>query len=94
MLSIHKAKLLIQQDPSSHVAQVFSALTLALESESEFLLGRLYSLGYEEFHLAVSVIKEWQLDRYYLGKASPAHSFVLTSSSELVQNPDGSAGKI
>ena len=94
MLSIHKAKLLIQQEPSSHVAQVFSALTLALENESEFVLGHLYTLGYEEFHLAVSVIKEWQLDRYYLGKARLTHSLVLTSSSGLAQNPDGSAGKI
>jgi len=76
------------------VAQVFSALTLALESESEFVLGHLYTLGYEEFHLAVSVIKEWQLDRYYLGKASLTHSHVLTSSPELVVTPDGSAGKI
>ena len=93
MLSLHKAKLLIQQDPSSQTAQVFSALTLALESESEFMLGHLYSLGYEEFHLAVSVIKEWHLDRYYLGKASLTHSLLLTSRSELVANPDGSTGK-
>ena len=93
MLSLCKAKLLIQQDPSSQAAQVFSALTLALENESEFVLGHLYSLGYEEFHLAVSVIKEWHLDRYYLGKVSLSHSLLRTSSSEHVQTSDDSAGK-
>lgn len=70
MLSLDKAKSLIQQNPSGQAAKVFAALTAALESESEFVLGHLYTLSYEDFHLAVSVIKEWQLDRYYLGKAS------------------------
>jgi hypothetical protein len=93
VLSIQKAKLIILQDPSSPAAQIFFALISALESESEFVLGHLYTLGYEDFHLAVSVIKEWRLDRYYLGKSSLTHSLVLTSRSELAANPDGRAGK-
>lgn len=75
MLPKQKVKWLIANDPSSRSAQIFAELTQALKNESEFLLEHLYTLSYEEFHLAVTVIKEWRLDRYYLGKTASSIQF-------------------
>ena len=42
---------------------------LALESERSFELITLYSLDYKSFELAMDILKEWRLDRYYASKS-------------------------
>lgn len=71
MRSIHKAKQILALPPVERRHQIFSALVLSLEENTGFRLNDLYLLSDEDRHLAMSVIKEWQLDRYYMGKAKP-----------------------
>jgi hypothetical protein len=69
MHAIAQARKLIAKQPSSEAAKVLSHLVLALESDQQFVLGDLYKLDFEAFNLAMDVMKDWRLDRYYSGKA-------------------------
>ena len=69
MNEIKKARKLIEADPHSGAAKTLAGLVRALESDEQFSLGDLYKLSYDDFNLAIDVLKEWRLDRYYSGKA-------------------------
>ncbi|MBL0943613.1 MAG: hypothetical protein IBJ04_04740 [Hydrogenophaga sp.] len=68
MQAIKSVRKLIQADPASSRSAVLAALVLALESEEPFNLTRLYGLPYEDFELALKLVQEWRLDRYYSAK--------------------------
>ncbi len=69
MRAIKQVKKLIENNPTSRSGQTFSKLILSLESEIEFLVKDLYQLDTQEFDLAMEVLKDWRIDRFYLGKA-------------------------
>jgi hypothetical protein len=69
MNAIKKTRKLIEADPASQSAKTLARLVRVLESDEKFDLGDLYELNYDEFDLAIEVLKEWRLDRYYMGKA-------------------------
>jgi hypothetical protein len=69
MNAITKARKLIAAHPQSDSAQTLARLVRALESDENFFLGDLYKLDYEEFHVAIDILKEWRLDCYYMSKA-------------------------
>jgi hypothetical protein len=69
MRAIKQAKKLISQNPNSGVGQTFSKLILSLESDIEFSVKDLYSLDTADFDLAIEVLKDWRIDRFYIGKA-------------------------
>jgi hypothetical protein len=69
MNAIKSARRLITQDPATPTAKTLSRLVLALESESDFDMSSLYALDIDSFQLAISILKEWRLERYYAGKA-------------------------
>lgn len=68
MNAIKKARKIITAEPSSETALVLARLVLALESNAEFSFSSLYALDLEAFDLAIDILKEWRLDRYYAGK--------------------------
>ena len=69
MNEIKKARRLIEANPHTDAAKTLAALVRALESEEKFDLADLYKLNYDNFNLAIDILKEWRLDRYYSGKA-------------------------
>ena len=81
MQALKKARKLIENKPQKTSAQVFSKLILALESESMFNLADLYQLDFDDFSLAMDIMKDWRLDRYYTTKA-----VLLDLSLQLEQN--------
>jgi hypothetical protein len=68
MRAIKKARKLIEKDPTSKAATALTNLILALETGSGFSFHPMYELSMNEFDLAIEVIKDWRLDRYYEGK--------------------------
>ncbi len=68
MLAIKKARKLIEKSPESPTARTLSNLIIALETEQDFSLKTLYQLKLDDFDLAMDVLKEWRLDRYYMSK--------------------------
>ena len=68
MRALKKTRKLIEKDPSSRAAVTLSSLVVALESEAPFTLTELYRLDYDSFQLALELLAEWRLDRYYMSK--------------------------
>jgi hypothetical protein len=68
MRAVKKARLFIANKPESDSAKLLARLVLALESETEFSVADLYRLDYDSFKLALHLLDEWRLDRYYAGK--------------------------
>lgn len=69
MRALKKARKLIERNPGKPAAKILSSLVVALESEQPFRLSDLYQLDYDDFGLAVELLTEWRLDRYYSSKA-------------------------
>lgn len=68
MIAIKKARKLIQSNPLHPDSQTISELVLALESAGSISVPQLYQLGYSNFILALEILAEWRLDRYYASK--------------------------
>ena len=69
MNAIKTARKLISADPASEASRTLAQLVLALESEGNFGVTDLYKLDFKRFELAIDILKEWRIDRYYVGKA-------------------------
>lgn len=69
MNEIKKARRLIETNPHTEAAKTLASLVRALESEEKFDLTSMYKLNYDNFNLAINILKEWRIDRYYSGKA-------------------------
>lgn len=67
--AIKEARRFIARQPDDENARILASLVLALESDRSFELVTLYKLDYKAFNLAIDVLREWRLDRYYAGKA-------------------------
>jgi hypothetical protein len=69
MRVIKKIRQVIAQEPQHQSAQVFSRLISGLEDELDFPLNELYKLNTSDFQLAMEILQEWRLARYYMGKS-------------------------
>ena len=69
MLGIKKARKLIASEPNSPASKTLSNLVYSLESDENFNLSELYTLDIKMFTLAMDILQEWRLDRYYAGKS-------------------------
>ena len=68
MHAIKKARKFISDHPEKQDAKTLAKLAVALQSNEAFPLHELYEMKLETFDLAVEVLKDWRLDRYYSGK--------------------------
>ena len=69
MRAFKKIRRLIETDPLSQEARVLAALVTAMESDTAFSVKDLYTLDEKHFDMAIELLGDWRLDRYYLGKA-------------------------
>jgi hypothetical protein len=68
MNAIKRARKIVMADPNSPAARTLVQLVLALESETVFPLSELYALDLKIFDIAIAMLSEWRLDRYYARK--------------------------
>ena len=69
MNAIKSARKFISANPEDPSAKILARLVLALEAEHSFELVELYRHDFDRFDLAIDILKEWRLDRYYAGKS-------------------------
>ena len=69
MRAIKKVKKFIEKSPNSIEGLTFAKVILALESGEEFPVTDLYKLNADDFELALELMKDWRIDRFYIGKA-------------------------
>ena len=68
MRALKQARKLIEKDPSSKPSQALSKLVLSLETDQAISLKEIYDLDYDTFQLAMEVMRDWRIDRYYSSK--------------------------
>jgi len=81
MEAIHTAQRMIQSAPGTPVARTLATLIAAMESEGQFELASLYDLDIETFDLALAILEDWRIDRYYAGQAKLFEHSALTTQS-------------
>jgi len=66
--AIKELRKYLEKDSTSEPAIILAKLAAALAEERMFPLAELYKLGYEEFRLAMDLMSDWRLDRYYAAR--------------------------
>lgn len=68
MNAIKAARHRVYKDPDSPASRLLSRLALALANGTPIHIAELYDLDLQAFEIAMGMIGEWRLDRYYAGK--------------------------
>jgi hypothetical protein len=68
MNAIKQVRRYLEQHPDHESSAVLADLVEALGDERKIPLKRLYELDHEAFELAIELIKDWRLDRYYAAR--------------------------
>ncbi len=84
MNAIKKVRKYLVTHAGTESSHVLSTLVGALGEERPFLLSDLYKLDFETFELAMSLLEDWRLDRYY---ASRLKLFDTAQVSEQIPVP-------
>ena len=76
MKAIHDIRRYLSDHADSPSAEVLSRLPATLSREESLVLGDLYALDWESFELAIDLLRDWRIDRYY---ADSTNLFVAPS---------------
>lgn len=87
MHAIKKVRLFIQAQPASAAAKTLAQLTASLADERPFELSRLYALDLDTFDLAIELLRDWRLDRYYAARLKLLDTIVVQELPELADAP-------
>lgn len=68
MNAIKQVRKYLEQHPDRKASFFLADLVEALGEEHEIPLRDLYELDHEAFELAIELIKDWRLDRYYAAR--------------------------
>lgn len=68
MTAIKKIRKYLAAHPTEASSSILVRFVLCLETEEDFPLADLYRLDYDVFKLALELLDEWRLDRYYTAK--------------------------
>jgi hypothetical protein len=66
--AIKELRKYLEKDSTSEQAKILARLAAALAEERAFPLADLYRLNYDEFQLAIELLQDWRLDRYYAAR--------------------------
>jgi hypothetical protein len=80
----------LERDPDSESSKALARLVAALAEERTFPLSELYAMDYGTFELALDLLKDWRLDRYYAARLK-LFDFVLSAVIP-AQAPKGGGG--
>lgn len=68
MNAIKQVRKYLIKHPKSQSSAVLRKLISAVAEESTFPLGDLYNIDAEAFDLALDLLRDWRLDRYYAAR--------------------------
>jgi hypothetical protein len=68
MNAIKQVRKYLEQHPTRKSSHFLANLVEALAEERAIPLKDLYELDHEAFELAIELIKDWRLDRYYAAR--------------------------
>ncbi len=82
MFAIHKLEQYLNSSASPAAARELTRLVEALDQEKEFHFSNLYTIDLEAFELAVDVLRDWRIDRYYARGTPIIERLTRTGSAE------------
>jgi len=88
MFAIHKLEQYLNTTASPAAARELTRLVKALDHEEEFHLSNLYEIDLEAFELAVEVLRDWRIDRYYAERIDYSDDHARAKASEDVRRED------
>ncbi|MGB2818888.1 MAG: hypothetical protein WBA53_12375 [Burkholderiaceae bacterium] len=65
MKALHDIRRYLSDHSDSPSAKVLSRLPATLSKEESLVLSDLYALDWESFELAIDLLRDWRIDRYY-----------------------------
>jgi hypothetical protein len=65
--AIKQIRKYLESNPASESAPILARFAAALIEEKAFSLADMYRMNYEEFELAIDLLKDWRFDRHYAG---------------------------
>ena len=68
MNAIKEIRKYLEKNPESEASWTLARLAAALAEEGMFDLGALYQLDHQSFTLAIELLRDWRLDRYYAAR--------------------------
>jgi hypothetical protein len=68
MNSIKAIRKHLQKSPGSPSSKALAQFVTALAEEKDYPLGELYAMDRETFEMALELMKDWRIDRYYAAR--------------------------
>ncbi len=68
--AIHDIRRYLSDHSDSPSAKVLSRLPATLSKEESLVLSDLYALDWESFELAIDLLRDWRIDRYYADRTN------------------------
>jgi hypothetical protein len=91
MNAIKKVRRHMQAHPESDASRVLAHLAACLADERAFPLAELYRLDMESFDLAVELMRDWRLDRYYAARLKLLDTILVDVLPELAAEMEAGA---
>jgi hypothetical protein len=76
----------LEKNPNKPSSKALARLVAALAEERSYSLSELYAMDYEAFEMALELLKDWRLDRYYAARLK-----LFDFASSQVIRADGAA---
>jgi hypothetical protein len=58
----------LEKHPDAPSSKALARLVAALAEEKSFSLAELYAMDYDAFEMALELLRDWRLDRYYASR--------------------------
>ena len=58
----------LEKHPDAPSSKALARLVAALAEEKSFSLAELYAMDYDTFEMALELLRDWRLDRYYAAR--------------------------
>ena len=68
----------LEKHPDAPSSKALARLVAALAEEKTYSLAELYEMDYQAFEMALELLKDWRLDRYYAARLK-LFDFVLAN---------------
>jgi len=58
----------LEKNPDAPSSKALARLVAALAEEKSYSLAELYAMDYDAFEMALDLLRDWRLDRYYAAR--------------------------
>ncbi len=68
MNAIKAIRKYLEKNPDAPSSKALARLVAALAEEKSYSLAELYAMDYQAFEMALELLRDWRLDRYYAAR--------------------------